>query len=156
MTVVFDLDDTLIDTVRFKRDLEIEDADTVIPRMSDYVFPGAEAMLGRLREEGWSLVLLTYGEEVWQERKVRHTGLADRFDRLIFTHEAKVALAPELRSFARPLVMVNDNGEEIDALKEVLPEAEMVAMQGPKPLPRTEGVPVAQDMEGIYDIIRRL
>lgn len=149
MTVVFDLDDTLLDTVRLKRDLAFADADEIVLRSAEYLFPDALPVLERLRTEGCRLFLLTYGPEAWQRSKVRHAGLESRFDGLLFTETPKRDIADELRALDPPLVFVNDNGAEIDDLLPKLPDARFIAVRGPKPPPAAPGIPVCESLEEV-------
>lgn len=147
-TVVFDFDYTLADTTRFKEALAA--SPEAVTRMSEFLFEGAESVLLRLKEEGWKLALLTLGEPVWQQRKVIHSGLMGHFDYVVCTAEPKATRIAELLAWPAPLVFVNDNGEEIDVLRRALPQCRIVAMRGPKPLPRTQDVVVCGDLEEVY------
>lgn len=147
-TVVFDFDYTLADTTRFKEVLaESPDA---VTRMPEFLFAGAESVLRRLKEDGWKLALLTLGEPVWQQRKAVHSGLMEYFDYVVCTGEPKASRIAEFLAWPTPLVFVNDNGEEIDVMKRVLPQCRMIAMRGPKPLPTSVDVVVCEDLEEVY------
>jgi len=148
-TVVFDFDYTLADTTAFKEALSAA-PDDAIRRMPDFLFEGAETVLRRLKGEGWKLALLTLGEPEWQERKAKHSGLIALFDFFLYTAEPKVTRVAEMLAWPRPLVFVNDNGLEIDALSRELPGSRMIAVRGPKALPTAEGVILCEDMEEVY------
>jgi|GEM_PF-2123096 len=150
-TVVFDFDYTLADTTRFKEALAA--SPDAVARMSEFLFDGAESILSRLKEDGWTLALLTLGEPVWQQRKLIHSGLMDRFDHVMCTAEPKATRAAEMSAWPAPLVFVNDNGEEIDLLRRILPDARMIAVRGPKPAPTASGVPVCASLEEVYSAI---
>ncbi len=147
-TVVFDFDYTLADTTRFKEVLATSPES--VSRMSEFLFEGASSVLSRLKADGWKLALLTLGEPAWQERKVRHSGLLEYFDYVLCTLEPKASRVEELLAWPAPLVFINDNGEEIDALRSVLPGCRMIAVRGPKALPTVEDVVVCGSMEEVY------
>ena len=142
-TVVFDFDDTLADTVRFKRTLDVA-------RMPEFVFKDAHAVLRRLKVDGWTLALLTVGDQGWQAWKVGGSGLLPFFDHVLYTAEPKASRLREILTWPKPLVFVNDNGEEIDALRDLLPDSKMIAVRGPKALPTRPGIAVCGDLEEVY------
>ena len=148
-TVVFDFDYTLADTARFKEALA-ESQDEAMRRMPEFLFDGAEDVLLRLKAEGWKLALLTLGEPGWQERKARHSGLLGHFDYVVCTAEPKSERVQEYLAWPEPLVFVNDNGEEIDALRAALPGCRMIALRGPKALPASPDVAVCASLEEVY------
>lgn len=145
-TVVFDFDDTLADTVRFKGVLDAS-------RMREFVFKDAASVLRRLKAEGWKLALLTLGDPGWQAWKVGGSGLLPFFDHVLYTAEPKATRVGELLAWPAPLVFVNDNGEEIDALRGLLPDCRMIALRGPKALPTSADVAVCADLEEVYSRI---
>lgn len=147
-TVVFDFDYTLADTTRFKEALKTSPA--AVSRMSEFLFEGAESVLRRLKADGWKLALLTFGEPVWQQRKAIHSGLIEYFDYVMCTAEPKASRLAELSAWPAPLVFVNDNGEEIDMMRRVLPHCRMIAVRGPKAMPTAPGVSVCANLEEVY------
>lgn len=142
-TVVFDFDDTLADTAAFKKALDVA-------RMREYVFKDAAAILRRLKDDGWSLALLTVGDPGWQAWKVANSGLLPFFDHVLYTAEPKPSRLREILSWPAPHVFVNDNGPEIDALRRALPETRMLAVRGPKPLPTDPAAVVCESLEEVY------
>jgi len=142
-TIVFDFDDTLADTARFKRTLDAS-------RMRDFVFKDAAAVLQRLKDEGWKLALLTVGDPGWQAWKVAGSGLLPYFDHVLYTAEPKTTRVEDILAWPSPLVFVNDNGEEIDALRPLLPRCRMIAVRGPKALPKSADVAVCGGLEEVY------
>lgn len=150
-TVVFDFDYTLADTARFKEALAA--SPDAVQRMSEFMFDGAEALLQRLKDEGWTLALLTLGEPVWQRRKADRSGLVGYFDHVLCTAEPKATRIAEMLAWPAPLVFVNDNGEEIDMLKRVLPRAKMIAVRGPKAPPTACDVAMCGSLDEVYSAI---
>lgn len=150
-TVVFDFDDTLADTVAFKRALA--DGLDAVDRMADFVFPSAMALLSRLKADGWTLALLTLGDPAWQARKLERSGLLPSFDHVLCTAEPKVERLADILAWPHPLVFVNDNGAELDALQAALPGHRMIAVRGPKALPTA---PVAAVCESLAEVYSRI
>lgn len=157
MTIVFDLDYTLLDTVRFKEDLAVaEQADHIVCRTGDYLFEGAVDMLEDLKRDGHDLHLLTLGDVTWQKKKVVSAGLEVYFSQVLYAPEDKMLMRDALESIDGLVVMVNDNGKEIDALQRALPEVKMVAVRGPKPLPADSSIPVCKNLKEVYQEIRNI
>ncbi len=151
-TVVFDLDYTLIDTASFKAELAVAgDPDAVLSGMAQFVFDDALPVLERLKADGWRLALLTKGDPAWQERKAAESGLLGFFDFTLFTREPKVECLEAFARWPGPLVFVNDDGPEIDALASALPDALILGFHGPKPLPTAQAVPMFSTLEGVYN-----
>lgn len=156
-TVVFDFDDTLADTVSFKAALsDAPQAGRVVERMAEFIAPGAESLLRRLKAEGWKLALLTFGDRAWQEAKVMRSGLLPFFDHVVYTAEPKETRIADFSGWSRPLVFVNDHGGEIDALSAALPEARMIAVRGRKPAPLDPAVPICASLEEVYKTLARV
>jgi FMN phosphatase YigB (HAD superfamily) len=156
-TVVFDFDDTLADTVRFKDALaKAADEEAVILRMPEFILPGAASVLHRLKAGGWKLALLTLGEPSWQKRKTARSGLLAFFDFALYTSKPKETRLADFADWPKPLVFVNDNGKEIEAMRPALSDARFIAVRGPKPLPSDPDVPVCENLEEAYTIILSL
>ena len=152
-TVVFDFDYTLADTGRFKEAIARSGEEAAIRRMADFVYPGARAVLDRLKASGWTLALLTVGEPEWQRRKVARSGLLTYFDHAVYTAEPKAERLSDMRPWPRPLAFVNDHGGELDAIGRVLPDAMRIALRGPKPLPADPSVPLCENLEEVYNTL---
>lgn len=153
-TVVFDFDYTLVDTARFKEELGTAGgADAILSRMAEFVLPGAPDLLRRLKAGGWKLALLTFGEPGWQGRKAACSDLLSLFDYVLCTAEPKAARTADFSAWPRPLVFVNDDGEEIDAMLPLLPEARFIAVRGPKPPSTHPDVPFCLSLEEVYEKI---
>jgi hypothetical protein len=148
-TVIFDFDYTLADTGRFKEVLAGA-PDDAMRRMPEFMFDGAASVLARLKADGWKLALLTVGDQGWQAWKVARSGLLPYFDHVLYTAAPKTMRIEEILTWTPPFVFVNDNGDEIDALREILPQCRMIAMRGPKPLPSSPDIAVCGSLEEVY------
>ncbi|MEK9152439.1 MAG: HAD family hydrolase [Patescibacteria group bacterium] len=132
MTIILDLDYTLLDTVKFKDDY-FSRGDDVLARTGEYLYPGAIEFLGRLRSSGARMVLLTFGEVAWQTAKVDRAGLRPYFDEVIATIDEKKNVIGSFRG--GEVVVINDNGHETAAMMAAAPEFKYILKRGPKGVP---------------------
>jgi FMN phosphatase YigB (HAD superfamily) len=86
----------------------------------DRLYPGALAVLKRLRGAG-PTVILSDGDVVFQPRKVEHAGLARVIDGdvLIYVHKEEALADVERRFPAEHYVLVDDKLRILDAVKQV-------------------------------------
>ena len=87
---------------------------------ADRLYPGALAVLKRLRGAG-TTVILSDGDVVFQPRKVEHAGLAKVVDGdvLIYVHKEEALGDVEQRFPAEHYVLVDDKLRILDAVKQV-------------------------------------
>jgi FMN phosphatase YigB (HAD superfamily) len=87
---------------------------------ADRLYPGALAVLKRLRGAG-TTVILSDGDVVFQPRKVEHAGLAKVVDGdvLIYVHKEEALADVERRFPAEHYVLVDDKLRILDAVKQV-------------------------------------
>jgi phosphoglycolate phosphatase-like HAD superfamily hydrolase len=127
--------------------------DQAASRVPGFLFPGVETVLRRLRSEGWTLALMTRGVVSWQKLKFARSGLQELFSKTFFLLGPKTELVEPVKALDAPVIMVNDDGQEIDALRPLLPDVRMIAVRGPRPLPSDPEVPVCGDMESVYKAV---
>ncbi len=63
----------------------------------EYLLPGAKALLEYIATNGYDVRIVSYGEPVWQELKLRASGLADSVPFLIVPNPSKSATVLEWR-----------------------------------------------------------
>ena len=202
MTIIFDLDHTLLDTEKFKdilglslkdsgvtsdqfwkafedtnketrnvdfdpdklieqlrpvincsREEAIAKIYSVIENIQNFLFPDALKVLEQLKNNGHRLVLFTHGNIDWQKKKVKQLGLEIMFEKLLFTNEEKEKMVTELELLKKPVVMINDNGKEMDEFQKVFPDFIMVAVRGPKPVPSDKNIPICNDLTEVAKVI---
>lgn len=129
----------------------------VVGESEKFLFPGTRNLLKKLKSEEHRLVLFTHGNICWQEMKIRRAGLTRFFDRVAVTaglkEDAELLLS---ESGKDRIVMVNDNPEEMRALRVRWPQLRMIGVRGPKGSIEMEGVAVCGSMEEIYTALHAL
>lgn len=117
-----------------------------------FLYDGAADFLRWARARGSRLMLLTYGEPIWQQAKVDGTGLADLFDRIVMTHAPKTDMLPRLVRADEKVIFVNDNAAETDAVRAANPRHTYVVKRGPKSPPTDPSIAVFDT----FDELKRL
>ncbi len=203
MKIVFDLDYTLLDTVRFKEalvaatgvepakyerayveavergggrfdpdilfDILLEDGamarenaqevrrsfNEVVHATQEYLYPGAKELLEALRTHDVAVELLTFGNVKWQEEKVKHSGLAGLFGSVCCTDKDKREVVKGLGIDQDKVIIVNDNGKEMEEMMAVAPEYSYVLKKGPKPVSENLQLPIAETMQELATILEQ-
>jgi FMN phosphatase YigB (HAD superfamily) len=135
--------------------------DAVLARTEEFLYPGSVEMLRRYQDAGARQVLLTLGNERWQEAKVSHSGLAALFDEVRAVGKGKADALREIAAREERVYVVNDNGEEMRAMMEEaatwrgedVPELRFILKKGPKPVPEGLDLPQAEldEIEKLLD-----
>src|SRR3989339_443729 len=157
MLIVFDLDHTLFDALKFKDALaenfnpykhvsylisegKIDSGNgqkikiqiiNLLKRADNFVFSGAESILENLKEGDRELVLLTFGDIVWQKMKIKNLAIKNYFNRIIITDKSKITALDAYKNYSGRKIMINDNAQENKALKKELPDWEIYLVDGP-------------------------
>lgn len=128
----------------------------VMEEMDTYLFPDALWLLNTLKEDGHSLKLFTHGNVAWQKMKIDAMHLEPFFDGIVITEGYKEEDMNAFKDDMGSIVMINDNGEEIVAMKKKWPDMHIIGIPGPKGLPNDPGLPVAKSLKEVYTIIQKL
>lgn len=202
--IVFDLDYTLLDTVKFKEALVVatgvdekayeaayaaavarnkglfdpavlfaelkeralltgqdvaparERFDAVLTTTEQYLYPQAKEMLESLRRHPEAKVeLMTFGNAEWQKAKVEHSGLKDLFHDVLYAEKDKKEFVRNLREGDEKVVIVNDNGKEMEEMMNAAPEYAYIIKKGPKAIPEDLRLPTAETIEALAALLER-
>ena len=96
--------------------------DTLDADFSDlrpYLFPDVPAFLEAARQRGFDLILLSFGDPAWQSYKVRASGLAPLFQKIVYTVKqgGKGELLDDLSSSYAELCAIDNNPADLDSMK---------------------------------------
>lgn len=120
----------------------------VIRRAREFLYPDVLPTLENLKKEN-ELILLTYGNENIQRRKIDNTGIATYFTKIIIT--SKVEKVSEIRKLEGKLIFVEDNPNALIEVKKSIPNVITVRIN------REEGKYASQESgKGIDYEIRSL
>lgn len=157
MIFIFDLDYTLLDTEKFKLELSSDlnfqergldynnffeavknddglrkETEIFLEKIDNFLFPDIEGILLKLKQAGHQLILLSYGDKVFQPMKLEQLELGNLFDLVLATSGAKGLELKELRKdFGNDkVIIVNDNAKECLEMKEIVNSAEIFLVKG--------------------------
>jgi hypothetical protein len=84
-----------------------------------YLFPDVPAFLEAARQRGFDLILLSFGDPAWQSYKVRASGLAPLFRKIVYTvkRSGKGELLDDLGSSYAELCAIDNNPADLDSMK---------------------------------------
>jgi hypothetical protein len=84
-----------------------------------YLFPDVPAFLKAARQRGFDLILLSFGDPAWQSYKVRASGLAPLFQKIVYTAKqgGKGELLDDLSSSYAELCAIDNNPADLDSMK---------------------------------------
>lgn len=95
----------------------------VLFHADEFLFPDVSGFLER--HQAHQITLLSFGFPAWQQRKIDGSGLLKFVDDIIVTDKPKADML-RLWSPDEEIVVVNDRGTEIDAMKQLRPQTRAV------------------------------
>lgn len=106
----------------------LEDLRNLLSEECDkYVFTDSYHFLRLCADHGWSKVLLTYGDQHFQEKKINGSKLSVGCNQAIVTQKPKWEL-PEIFSVPQT-VFIDDNSDNIDMVKKTFPQVLTIAVK---------------------------
>lgn len=101
------------------------------PRLQSFLLPGAVSLVESIRARGKTLVLLSLGDPLFQELKVKGCGVAKRFNRLFMVKETKEHILRELflHTPESSAWFVNDKVRETLELHALFPAMRIILKQ---------------------------
>lgn len=94
----------------------------LMENMDDFLKPDAESVLKHFIKDGHELILITFGNKEWQEKKVKNLSIKKYFSEIIFEEEDK-SKSEYLRSLGEgneKILIINDNLDEAVAMQKIL------------------------------------
>lgn len=126
-------------------------------RMGDYIYPDAHLFLHEMRDAGYTLVLLSHGDPVWQRRKLAATGLADHFDSVQASrHSKEDVLRDMIGGMEHPhMLFINDNPEENWRVSHAMPRLAQAMRMNSDRWPEEQYVRVGHPYFSTLDDVRQ-
>lgn len=134
--------------------------ETVVEESAKYVYDDVIQSMKHLKEEGHKIFLLSWGDPSWQEKKLKHSGLAEYVDEAVCVAQMKADYLKQMKRDDEILVMVDDKPAEISAIAEEHPDISCIRIKrkdskyADQPTPA--GIPEASDMRAVMNFIRTI
>lgn len=141
-----------------KPELESQIANSLygaVERTENLVYEDVPEFLSHARSAGAALILLTRGDDKWQNKKIDAGRLRQLVDRVVIAPESKgEVLRSQLRSDSQTF-FISDNAQEIDAIEGV--PIKMIQLLRPegKYQSQAEGVPVCRSLNQVWQTIEK-
>lgn len=120
--------------------------DAVLRKMTTYLYKDSMIFIKRLLDDGWRVVILTYGDAEWQQTKVDHLRFPNAVETRV-TSEDKTLLLDQYIDPTRT-ILIDDRADVIDTAKKLYPELYTYWMRRPDGAHRT---PESQLCDTILD-----
>ena len=93
-----------------------------------YLFQDTLPVIEEAKTKGYKIVILTFGHQAWQEKKIVGCGLDKVADKVFYvTFNGNGAKAEKLKEYAgnsRKIIFVDNSGNHLDEMVKVMPEVE--------------------------------
>ncbi|MFM7088140.1 MAG: hypothetical protein ACKOW9_01220 [Candidatus Paceibacterota bacterium] len=98
---------------------------------SRYLYPDTKEFISKAKKLGYTVILLSFGEPSWQNKKVFGSGIGKMIDTIQYTkvHGSKARLLGEMCGNSKKIVYVENNGPDLDDVAMLLPQVKRYLMK---------------------------
>lgn len=93
-----------------------------------YLFPDTLPVLEKAKESGYKIMILSFGNPEWQDKKVEGSGLKRMADEVLYVkmngNGAKAEKIKESASNFEKIIFVDNSGKHLDEILKIMPEVE--------------------------------
>jgi FMN phosphatase YigB (HAD superfamily) len=130
--------------------------DDVLATTEEYLYDEAKELVMALGKHDADIDLMTFGDASWQRAKVEHSGLARMFDDVLYAEKDKKEFIRALGEGQDKVIVVNDNGKEMEEMAAAAPEHTYILKSGgPKAPPKNLRLPAAETIGELVGILER-
>lgn len=92
--------------------------------LKKYLYPDVVKFLEKIKKDGAIIYLISFGNPVWQDYKLKASGIYQYFDDLFYTGDegVKVDKILEFHDKFDEIIYIDDREQEIDLVKEKIPK----------------------------------
>lgn len=105
--------------------------DRVLKNIDEFLFDEADELLKELKKKDFTVILLSFGDLVWQKDKIRNTGIRKMFDKVIITDKDKRLAVQDYKKAREIIYIINDKYEECRALRGELAQSRVFLVKSP-------------------------
>ncbi|MCK5211291.1 HAD hydrolase-like protein [Candidatus Parcubacteria bacterium] len=99
--------------------------------IDSFIFPAGLELLKKLSKDKHTLMLVSFGDMVWQKSKIENLKIKKFFAKVIITDSNKSTALMFLQNSTEEIVIINDNAKETFLLQESIPRAKVYVTDGP-------------------------
>jgi GNAT superfamily N-acetyltransferase len=92
----------------------------LMEKSDDFLFPQAEDLVKKLYQDKKNIILLSFGDHVFQSQKIKYLSIKKYFKKIIITNKDKDQIIGFLKKSKEAHVIINDKPRESLALKKEL------------------------------------
>ncbi len=96
-----------------------------------FIFPKGLELIKKLAADKQTLMLVSFGDMVWQKSKIENLKIKKFFTRVIITDSNKSTALTFLKNSTEKIAIINDNAKETFLLQESIPNAKIYIVDGP-------------------------
>ena len=96
-----------------------------------FIFPAGLELLKKLSKDRHTLMLVSFGDMVWQKSKIENLKIKKFFAKVIITDSNKSTALMFLKNSTEEITIINDNAKETFLLQESIPRAKIFVTDGP-------------------------
>ncbi len=127
-----------------------------IKNTDDYLFGESEDTLSYLKNKGYKMILMTFGDLQMQKPKIENSRIKKYFDEIIYSEKEKTEndLLKELATSGEDVLIINDRAEQSLAMKEIIgPKAKIFLVKGPYSNDADHQENIHQSIKELKDIL---
>lgn len=99
--------------------------------LDEFLYPDVENVLRELRSRNCKIVLVSYGDQLWQKYKISRLKIKKYFDKIIITDKQKGNVLDFLKKSKEEKIIINDKATESLEMKKILDKSEIFLIKGP-------------------------
>ncbi len=107
----------------------VETLNVFLSDLKRYLFPGAEEVLMKLKNEGHKLILISLGNLEFQKSKILGSGIEKFFEQIIITPGSKALLLEKINIGEEQVIIVNDNAQESLEMMKLIDNAKLFLIE---------------------------
>ena len=130
--------------------------DKLIKKSDDYLFPGVEGTLAYLKNQGYKMMLMTFGDPQMQQPKIDGSRIKKYFEKIRYEEKDKTQndLLRDLANSKEEVLIINDRADQSLAMQKAIGEqAKIFLVDGPYSKDTEHGEKIHKSINELKDIL---